>query len=98
MNLKLVLATLTLSLTTLAMTPAMASDTQKAIEAARSAQKAAADVGFEWRDMKKMIKKAEKLAKDGKDKKAIKIANAVVMHGKAALKQAALAKSAGPRF
>ncbi len=98
MSLKLVLATLTLSLTTLAMTPAMASDTQKAIEAARSAQKSAAKAVFEWRDMKKMIKKDEKLAKDGKDKKAIKIANTVVMHGKAALKQAALAKSAAPRF
>ncbi len=98
MNFKLVLATLTLSLTTLAMTPAMASDTQKAIDAARSAQKEAAAAGFEWRDMKKMIKKAEALAKDGKDKKAIKVANTVVMHGKAALKQAALAKSAGPRF
>ncbi len=98
MNLKLVLATLALSLTTLAVTPAMASDTQKAIEAARSAQKEAKAVGFEWRDMGKMIKKAEKLAKAGKDKKAIKVANTVVMHGKEALKQAALAKTAGPSF
>lgn len=98
MNLKHVLAMLALSLTTLAVTPAMASDTQKAIDAARSAQKEAKAVGFEWRDMGKMIKKAEKLAKAGKDKKAIKVANTVVMHGKAALKQAALAKTAGPTF
>ena len=98
MKLKLALATLALSLTTLA-TPAMAGgDAQKAIEAAKTAQKEAKSVGFEWSKMGKMIKKAEALAKDGKNKKAIKIANTVVMHGKAAMKQAALAKSAGPRF
>jgi len=94
MNLKLVLATLALSLTT----SVMAGGAADAIKAAKEAQKAAAAAGFEWRDMGKMIKKAEKLAKEGKGKKATKIANAVVMHGKAALKQAALAKTAGPRF
>ncbi len=94
MNLKLVLATLAFSLTT----SAMAGGAADAIKAAKAAQKEAKAVGFEWRDMGKMIKKAEKLAKAGKGKKAIKIANTVVMHGKAALKQAAVAKSAGPRF
>ncbi|MEE9309724.1 MAG: hypothetical protein V3U64_01765 [Cocleimonas sp.] len=94
MNLKLVLATLALSLTT----SAMAGGAADAIKAAKAAKKEAAAAGFEWRDMKKMIKKAEALAKDGKEKKAIKVANTVVMHSKAALKQAALAKSAGPRF
>ena len=98
MKLKLVLATLALSISALS-TPAMASnDAKKAIEAAKTAQKEAKSVGFEWTTMGKMIKKAEALAKDGKDKKAIKIANTVVMQGKAAMKQAALAKSAGPRF
>ena len=95
MKLKLVLATLALSLTTAAMA---GGDVQKAIEAARTAQKEAKAVGFEWLAMGKMIKKAEALAKEGKDKKAIKIADTVVMHGKAAMKQAALAKSAGPNF
>lgn len=94
MKLKLLLAALTISFSA----GAMADATSDAINAAIKARKEAKAVGFEWRDMGKMIKKAEKLAKDGKDKKAIKIANVVIMHGKAALKQAALAKNAGPRF
>lgn len=99
MRIKFLLAILALSLTTISCTSVSAGgDTQSAIEAARKAQKAAKAVGFEWRDMGKMIKKAEKAAKDGKDKKAIKIANTVVMHGKQALKQAEVAKSAGPLF
>lgn len=95
MKLKLVLATLALALTTSVATAGGAAD---AISAAKTAQKEAKAVGFEWRDMGKMIKKAEKLAKEGKGKKATKIANMVVMHGKAAMKQAALAKTAGPNF
>ena len=99
MNLKLALATLALSLTTLAVTPAIAGGgSEDAIAAAKSAQKEAAKAGFEWTKMKKMIKKAEELAIKGKHKKAIKIANTVVMRGAAALKQAARAKSAGPTF
>ena len=95
MKLKLVLATLALALTT---SVATAGGADHAIAAAKTAQKEAKAVGFEWRDMGKMIKKAEKLAKEGKDKKAMKIAHQVVMHGKAAMKQAALAKTAGPNF
>ncbi len=94
MKLKLVLATLALSLTT----AAMAGGANDAIKAAKAAQKEAAKAGFEWTKTGKMIKKAEALAKDGKKKKAIKIAKAAEMHSKAGLKQAALAKSAGPRF
>ena len=94
MKLKLALATLALSLTT----AAMAGGADDAIKAAKAAQKEAATAGFEWTATGKMIKKAEALAKDGKKKKAIKLANEVVKHGKAALKQAALAKTAGPRF
>ncbi|MCF6188993.1 MAG: hypothetical protein L3J51_00775 [Cocleimonas sp.] len=97
MKLKLVLATLALSLTTLT-TPAMAGGADDAIKAAKSANKEAAAAGFAWTATGKMIKKAEALAKDGKEKKAIKIAKAAEMHSKAGLKQAALAKSAGPRF
>jgi len=94
MRLKLLLAALTLSFSA----GAMANATSDAIDAAKKAKKEAAAVGFEWTKMGKMIKKAEKLAKDGKDKKAVKIANNVVAQGKAALKQAALAKDAAPRF
>ncbi len=94
MKLKLILATLALSLTT----AAMAGGAADAIKAAKDAQKEAKAVGFEWTKMGDMIKKAEALAKDGKEKKAIKIANTVVKHGKAALAQAELAKKAGPTF
>ena len=94
MKFKLVLATLALSLTT----AAMAGDAADAIKAAKAAQKEAKTVGFEWTAMGSMIKKAEALAKDGKKKEAIKIANDVVKHGKAALAQAELAKTAAPTF
>ncbi len=97
MKLKHILATLALSLTTLA-TPAIADGAGDAITAAKAAQKEAAAAGFEWAATGKMIKKAEALAKDGKEKKAIKIAKEAEMHSKAGLKQAALAKTAGPRF
>lgn len=73
-------------------------DVNGAIDAAKEAQKSTQAVGFEWRDMGKMIKKAEKAAKEGKSDKAIKIANTVVMHSEAALKQAELAKSASPKL
>ena len=94
MKLKLALATLALSLTT----AAMAGGAADAIKAAKASQKEAKSLGFEWRDMGKMIKKAEALAKDGKEKKAIKIANTVAGQIGMIRKQAALAKTAGPRF
>jgi len=94
MKLKVLLATLALSISA----GAMADKTQDAIEDARKAKKAAAAVGFEWTTMGKLLKKAEKAAKDGKDKKAIKLANTVVLHSKAALKQAELAKTAEPKL
>jgi len=94
MKLKVILVSLALSFSSFALADA----TQDAIDAAIKAKKAAAAVGFEWTTMGSDIKKAQKAAKAGKDKKAIAIANVVVMHGKAALKQAELAKKAGPRF
>ncbi len=97
MRLKLAIATIALSLTTLA-TPAMAGGAADAIKAAKDAQKEAKSTGFEWRDMGKMIKKAEELAKDGKEKKAIKLANKVAGQLDLIKKQAELAKTAGPTF
>ncbi len=94
MKLKLLLATLALSISA----AAMANKAEDAISAAKKAQKEAAAVGFEWTLMGKMIKKAEEAAKAGKDKKAIELANNVIKQGKAALKQAEVAKTAGPRF
>lgn len=94
MKFKLLLATLALTISA----GAMANKTTDAINAAKKAKKATTAVGFEWMFMGKMIKQAEAAAKKGDDKKAIKIANNVVLQGKAALKQAAIAKTAGPRF
>jgi len=99
MKSKLVLATLMFSLTTLSLsTAAVAGGSKDAIAAAKKAQKEAAALGFEWRDMGKMIKKAEALAKEGKDKKATKIANVVAGEIVAIRKQAEVAKTAGPHF
>jgi len=94
MKLKLLLATLALTVSA----GAMANKTDDAIKAAKKAQKEAAAAGFEWTTMGKLIKKAEAAAKKGKDKTAIKLAEKVVFQGKAALKQAERAKNAGPRF
>ncbi len=94
MNFKFLLAVLVFSLSS----AVMAGGAQEAIDAAKTAQKEAKAVGMEWRDMGKTIKKAEAAAKDGKEKKAIKLANIVVMQSKESLKQAELAKTAGPRF
>ncbi len=47
---------------------------EAAIAAARDAQKHANSVGGEWRDVRKLIKRAEKLLAKGKIEKAIKMA------------------------
>lgn len=99
MKVIVLLITLALSLSAVADT---ASDNKAkaatAIKNAQTSQKNAKSVGFEWRDMGKMIKKAVAAQKAGKYVKAVKTANAVVRQGNEALKQAELAKMAGPRF
>ncbi len=54
---------------------------EAAIAAAKAAQKQAASVGGEWRDTKKMIKKAEALLKAGKTQEAAKMAEAAEAQG-----------------
>lgn len=76
----------------------MAGGAQDAINAAKKAQKEAQSIGFEWTNMGKLIKKAEKAAKAGDDKKAIKLAKTVSTQLVAIKQQAALAKTAGPTF
>ncbi len=73
-------------------------DVKSAINAAKAAQKEAAGLGFEWRDTGKIIKKAEAAAKDGKNQKALKLANTIIDQIASVRKQAAIAKTAGPRF
>ena len=51
------------------------------IKAAKAAQKKANSVGGEWRDTGKMIKKAEKLLKEGKAKEAAKLAQEAEAQG-----------------
>ena len=100
MKLNTLLALLVLSLSVGCSTSNAASKdaTQVAINNAKQARKSAKAVGFEWRDMGKMIKKAEAAAKSGNNKKAIKLANMVVKQGQQAQLQAKRAKTAGPRF
>jgi len=54
--------------------PANAGSADDAIAAAKDAQKQANSVGGEWRDTGKMIKKAEKLLKEGKAMEAEELA------------------------
>ena len=94
MKFKFLLAALTLTLST----GAMAESAMDAIKDAKAAQKEASSLGFEWRDMRKTIKQAEAAAKEGKDKKAIKLANKITGQILAIRAQAELAKTAGPTF
>jgi len=75
-----------------------AADPAAAIEAAEAAQKAASKVGFEWRDTAKLIKSAKKALEAGEKEKAIKLANSAKLQGEMGVKQAEVAKNAGPRF
>jgi len=58
-----------------------------AIASAEKARKAAAEVGYEWRDTGKMIKKAKQLAAKGKSQEAIKLAKIAEQQGNNALNQ-----------
>ena len=60
---------------------ASAADAVAAIAAAKDAQKQANSVGGEWRDTGKMIKKAEKLLKEGKTEEAAKLAQQAEAQG-----------------
>ena len=63
------------------LTTANAADAVAAIAAAKDAQKQANSVGGEWRDTRKMIKKAEKLLKEGKTEEAAKLAQEAEAQG-----------------
>ena len=59
-----------------------------AYEAAEAARKAAAKVGFEWRDTRRMILLAKKLAEEGKYARAIRLANRAKRQGELGVMQA----------
>ena len=49
---------------------------------------AAAEVGFEWRDTKKMLRQARKLAEKGEYEQAIALANRAKRQGESGVQQA----------
>jgi hypothetical protein len=53
--------------------------------------------GFEWRDSRKILKKAEDAAKAGNNDEAIKLANQAKKQGMDAVVQAKVQENAGPR-
>ncbi|MDK1119184.1 MAG: hypothetical protein QGM50_10415 [Anaerolineae bacterium] len=59
-----------------------AGEAEDAIAAAKAAQKSAARVGGEWRDIRKLIRSAEKLLAQGKHEQAIKLAQKAEAHGR----------------
>ena len=59
-----------------------------AYEAAAAARKAARKAGFEWRDTRKMLRQARKLAKKGEFAKAIELSNRARRHSELGLIQA----------
>ena len=61
---------------------------KSAYEAAAAARKAARKAGFEWRDTKKMLRQARKLAKKGEFAKGIELANRAKRHSELGLIQA----------
>jgi len=84
------------AVSTLGTASASSGDAAAAIAAAKAALEKAA--GNEWRDTGKFLKKAEKLAAEGKVKEAIKLAEKAKMQAELAAKQAEEQKNAGPHF
>jgi len=61
---------------------------EKVIQEAETLRKEAAKLHYEWRDTKKYIKKAQTLLKEGKVKKAMKVAKHARLEGQRAIEQA----------
>ena len=59
-----------------------------AYEAGEAARKAAAALGFEWRDTKRMLGLAKKLAEKGEYERAIRLANKAKRQGEQGVVQA----------
>jgi ParB-like chromosome segregation protein Spo0J len=70
-----------------------AAKVQKLIDAADAARKQAAEVGGEWRDTSKMIKKAKDLLKKGEFVEAAKLANKAAKQGHLGYEQAVSQKT-----
>lgn len=73
-------------------------DYKAAVAAARAALEKAAEVDGEWRDVDKLLQKAELAAEKGDLGTAIKLANTAQFQSDTGYKQAVSQKDAGPRF
>ncbi len=97
---KLRTITTTAALLTLLTTPMMGmantSFDQAKKEAVAAIDKAKA-AGYEWRDSRKILKKAEDAEKAGDHEKALKLANKAKKQGSDAVAQSKTQTSAGPR-
>lgn len=69
-----------------------------AVAMAKEANAKAVAAGYGWTTTEKLIKKAEKLAAEGKADEAAKLAKKAVKLAEAGLAQAEAQKTAGPRF
>lgn len=98
MNKKLILAIGLLCLPALSYAAANKFAYEKAVDEAKAAQSAAKAVSFEWRDIGKMLKKADAAAKEGDFKKAIKLAKKAKKQGELGQIQAKEQANAGPPF
>jgi hypothetical protein len=67
--------------------PGPSPEALNAIMAAKTANKKAKSVGYEWRDTGKFIKKAQAAADKGDNAKAIKLANKAKTQAELAVKQ-----------
>ena len=61
---------------------------EAAYKSAEAARMAAAEVGFEWRDTKKMLRAAKKLAEKGEFEQAVALANQARRQGELGVLQA----------
>jgi len=68
------------------------------IEAAVAVADQANALGHEWRDTRKLIKKAQQAAADGETEQALTLARQAQLQGEAAVQQALSQQEAGPRF
>lgn len=92
-------AAIALTLTACAAGPKHTSnDAKAAIAAAEHETKRAAKKLYEWRDTKKIIKKAKKALKAGDYDKAVKLAGKAKSQSTMALIQAKQQAGAGPQF
>ncbi|TDY01740.1 DUF4398 domain-containing protein [Thiohalophilus thiocyanatoxydans] len=89
--------TAALTLAACATGPSMSEqDANNAISAAKSELNKAKNVNYAWRDTGKMIKAAEKAAKEGEYEKAVDLANEAEKQSELAQKQSREQKDAEP--